>query len=347
LVNALAIADRTDIWLLRDGDMRLGTTAHGVIPSLPATVTREGVQLSYGSVATVPVKDLKPAESPRTQGENIEYVQHLAEVVEQLPPLLVQRHTLRVIDGMHRLRAAVSRGLATIDIQFVDCDDADMFLLAVVANVSRGLPLSLTDRRAAARRILLTHPQWSDRAIAQVVGLSHKTVGVQRNLLTGEIPQLHSRIGRDGRVRRIETAPTAPTEYEPLAGADAAASGLGRTDEAASRTGDRDGSGPGAGRSQYPEAGDRAGVVRQRQLSLEQWEMMTSRLRRDPSLRFSEAGRALLRLMDPQLPRQWARIADAVPPHCAGLVAVIALECASGWEELARRVGGSAVEVST
>jgi len=85
-----------------------------------------------------------------------------------------------IIDGVHRVQAAILRGQKEIDAEFVDGSSEDAFVLAVRVNVDHGLPLSLADRKAAAERILDTHPDWSDRAIAAAVGLSHKTVGAIR-----------------------------------------------------------------------------------------------------------------------------------------------------------------------
>ena len=65
---------------------------------------------------------------------------------------------MRVIDGMHRLMAASLQGRETIDVIFFDGSEADVFLRAVQENVAHGLPLSQADRRAAAERIIASHP---------------------------------------------------------------------------------------------------------------------------------------------------------------------------------------------
>jgi hypothetical protein len=38
-------------------------------------------------------------------------------------------------------------------------------------NAAHGLPLSLADRKAAARRILGSYSDWSDRSIAAIAGI--------------------------------------------------------------------------------------------------------------------------------------------------------------------------------
>ncbi|MDQ3764730.1 MAG: hypothetical protein M3460_25325 [Actinomycetota bacterium] len=58
----------------------------------------------------------------------------------------------------------------------------------------------------SAERMIISYPQWSDRAIAKVCGLSIKTVGFLQQRMTGELPQLEARVGRDGRARPLKFA---------------------------------------------------------------------------------------------------------------------------------------------
>ncbi|MFD1047646.1 ParB/RepB/Spo0J family partition protein, partial [Kibdelosporangium lantanae] len=102
----------------------------------------------------VPIDSLLPANSPRLAGESIEHAQVLAASAADLPPIVVQRGTMRVIDGMHRLRAARMRGQNEILVRFYDGDDDEAFIVAVRTNVTHGLPLSQADRTAAAARII-------------------------------------------------------------------------------------------------------------------------------------------------------------------------------------------------
>lgn len=117
---------------------------------------------------------------------------------------MVHLPSRRVIDGMHRLRAAILRGEEEIDARFFHGTETDVFLLSVAANIQHGLPLSQRDRMAAAERIFVTHPEWSDRMVAIVVGMSNKKVGRCGDRWSGDIPQPAVRIGRDGRVRPVD-----------------------------------------------------------------------------------------------------------------------------------------------
>jgi DNA-binding CsgD family transcriptional regulator len=109
---------------------------------------------------------------------------------------------MAVVDGMHRLTAATLRGEQSIMAVFFEGTDADAFVEAVRLNVKHGKPLTLSDREEAAKRILSTHPHWSDRRIAEVCGMSPKTIARLRRALAADDPDL--RIGRDGRVRPVD-----------------------------------------------------------------------------------------------------------------------------------------------
>ena len=124
-----------------------------------------------GPVTTVAVAEVRGGHSPRQGGENLEHVQSLADATGELPPIIVRREDMRVVDGMHRLRAARLRGDERIAVRFFDGGDDEAFVLAVRTNVTHGLPLSLADRKAAAARIIASHAHWSDRMIATVTGL--------------------------------------------------------------------------------------------------------------------------------------------------------------------------------
>jgi ParB-like chromosome segregation protein Spo0J len=157
-------------------------------------------------VTEVPLLALQPGDSPRLQGEDKNHIGRLAETETELPPILVHRTTMRVIDGMHRLMAASLQGRETINVVFYDGDDADIFLRAVEENIKHGLPLSRADRRAAAERIIDSHPHMSDRAIGQSSGLAAKTVAEIRRRLTGKVPQANKRVGLDGKVRPLDSS---------------------------------------------------------------------------------------------------------------------------------------------
>lgn len=160
-------------------------------------------------VVRVRLGDLRLEDSPRSSGEDMEHVHLLADVDGPLPPITVHRPTMRVIDGAHRVRAAQLNGSDEIEARLLDCPGDSAFVLAVRANITHGLPLSHADRAAAAARIVACHPEWSDRAVAAVTGISDKTVCRirSRSLGDGTPPGKASdkRLGRDGRSRPLDS----------------------------------------------------------------------------------------------------------------------------------------------
>ncbi|MFE2169618.1 ParB N-terminal domain-containing protein [Streptomyces sp. NPDC059447] len=161
-------------------------------------------EINQQPVVEVELGSLKLVGSPRLSGERPEHVHVLAAAQNPLPPIVVHRPTMRVIDGFHRLKAARLRGEDKIAVRFFDGEEAEAFVLAVQLNVTHGLPLALADRKRAAERITASHPQWSDRKVASVTGISPGTVGDIRRRIVREVESDVRRIGRDGRLRPVD-----------------------------------------------------------------------------------------------------------------------------------------------
>ncbi|MFJ4503787.1 ParB/RepB/Spo0J family partition protein [Streptomyces sp. NPDC088864] len=151
------------------------------------------------------INSLSGGVSLRRGGTDAAHVQLLADVAgsAELPPVLVQIDGYRVIDGLHRLEAARLRGDSSVRARFVDCSDAEALVIAMQANGTHGLPLSKSDRMAGAQRVLSSHPDWSDRAVARVTGLSAKTIASLRERSHVGTPLDGKRVGRDGRRRPV------------------------------------------------------------------------------------------------------------------------------------------------
>jgi ParB-like chromosome segregation protein Spo0J len=317
--------------------------------------------IAWSQIHSVAIKDLVTGDSPRLGGIDDVHVKLLVECGAELPPILVHRPTMRVIDGMHRLRAAECSGRDHVQVSYFDGDDDAAFMLAVERNIRHGLPLPLADRKAAAQRILASSAALSDRAIAAKTGLSDKTIAAIRARLGAEIPHLDRRWGRDGRgypisvtagrqraAEAIAERPTAslreiasaagvsPTvasgvRHRLSAGADGPRpeTGSGRlADIAVKRMGNRLNAVP-PGRRVERTARD----ADFNQAALEQ-------LRRDPSIRSKEAGRELLRWLAAHaigindLPAR----TDVIPPHRLEMMGKLARSAASAWVEFARRL---------
>ncbi|MEN3357972.1 MAG: hypothetical protein V7637_1954 [Mycobacteriales bacterium] len=308
----------------------------------------------------VEINAIKVADSPRLNGENTEHTMALAECGAPLPPITVHHSTMCVIDGVHRLRAAELRGEAQIPVVFFKGDEEAAFVLAVEANIKHGMPLSIADRHAAAARILRHRPDWSDRRVAASTGLAPDTVGAVRRS-TVEAGQLDARLGLDGRVRPLNSAPGRRRAADmirarPRASLREIARSCGIAVGTARDVRERlqRGEDPVVRRPARRLAGARLEVADPHQdraapASRDPRTRLTilGRLRDDPTLRFSESGRQLLRwLLHHAIgvdDNTW--VPDAVPAHCVELIVDLARDCAEAWQELAERLerrGGSA-----
>jgi hypothetical protein len=305
--------------------------------------------LDQRPVVTIAISALLPADSPRLAGEDDKHAHALAESEATLPPILVHRSTMRVIDGMHRLHAARLRGQEKIEVQFYDGAEEDAFVLAVRANITHGLPLSLSDRSAAAARIARSHPEWSDRMIAATAGLSPKTVGAIRQRLTEEIPQLDNRVGGDGKTRPVNSAEgrriagqLITNEPDATLRAVAEVAGISPTTVRDVRERLRRGEQPELPQQPEPTPHTKhsnPNTTARRSTAAVRTSILPN-LRKDPSLRFNEAGRTLLRLLDANAiePDEWGRLIDSVPTHCASMIADAAKEYANAWRRVATQV---------
>lgn len=304
---------------------------------------------------TVPISSLQSSDSPRLAGEDADHVRALAESEVILPPIIVNRSTMRVIDGMHRLRAAVLRGQDEIEVRFFEGAEGDAFVLAVEANIRHGLPLSLSDRTAAATRIVSSHPQWSDRGIASLTGLAGKTVGAIRRCSTAENSQLNTRIGRDGRIRPLNTAEgrriaaelmveRPDTSLREIASAAGISLGTAQNVRERLRRGEEailpkryEGE---QKRQAKPEGSPSRRDKKNARPLAENRALVLQNLRRDPSLRSTETGRSLIHMLHPLVvdTKEWKRLIDNLPGHCTSTVSDAARACAQVWQEFADQV---------
>ena len=94
-------------------------------------------------------------------------------------------------DGFHRRLAAEKIGVDEIDAEVHEGNARDAVLHGAGANASHGLRRTQADKWRAIETLIRDEEwsKWSDRKIAQVVNVDHKTVAkVRRDVLGGEIP---------------------------------------------------------------------------------------------------------------------------------------------------------------
>lgn len=290
----------------------------------------------HSQAVEVPIDLIDSTSSPRSAIDNshVNIISNLG--AESLPPILVQQGSMRLIDGLHRLYAAKKRGDQTIHVLYFDGDDEVAFLMSVALNSKHGLPLSLRDRKRAAERLLLKNPQWSDRSIAVVAGLSNKTVGRIRSDLGSALPEANRRTGRDGVAQPVSSAANraraeAFLERSPDASAReiAEAAGVSLTTAKSIRSRKKFSSfgSPAFG---TPGAGTRSdgtsSSTREAQVSGQHYRQALLRLRSDPSIRFTHYGRTLFRMLEVGARDEcdWNELASHVPEHCRAAVAEMA-----------------------
>jgi hypothetical protein len=93
-------------------------------------------------------------------------------------------------DGFHRVEASRKIGRETIVAEIRKGSARDAILHGVGSNASHGLRRTQADKRRAVER-LLKDPEWarwSDRKVAEVAKVDHKTVGTIRREMSGEFP---------------------------------------------------------------------------------------------------------------------------------------------------------------
>ncbi|MCO6701437.1 MULTISPECIES: ParB/RepB/Spo0J family partition protein [Streptomyces] len=321
---------------------------------------------------------IRTGYSPRQDGEDYAHAQVLADVEHPLPPIIVHRQSMRVIDGSHRLMAALINGREDIEVRFFDGPEEWAFLIAVRENVTHGLPLSRADREAAARRVLAAQPLWSDRAVAAVAGLAPRTVAGLRSALsrsTEDGAQLNVRLGKDGRYRPVNYSQGRLRASEVVAaypdmplrevarqagvsvatardvrqrvqrGADPLPPKLRLAGRAA---------GQGAGEPVAAEGaqhghggGEQPGEpVRLALVGGADWSALRAKLLQDPVLRYSESGRTLFRWYDMHALDAQGVMAgvEGVPPHWRTEIAAVARSCGEIWLCIARELEGRRIE---
>ncbi|KUM89361.1 hypothetical protein AQI88_39930 [Streptomyces cellostaticus] len=301
-------------------------------------------------MVSVPIMQVLPGDSPRLKGEDKVHVLRLAAIESALPPILVDRRTMRVIDGIHRLMAASLKGQKVIDVEFFDGSREDAFLKAVEANVEHGLPLTQADRTAAALRILKSHPTMSDRAIAKSTGLGARAVAELRRS-SDSVPQSNFRVGRDGKVRPLNGAKGRLRVAELIReNPEASLRQVARTAGVSPATaldvrrrlerGEEPVPSQGGTVSAEAETPRDPMPVPNPSIVGPPSTATLEKLMRDPSLRQSELGRRLLRMFKENVlgAKEMTDICASVPSHCIELIIQLSRHNSQIWEDFAQEL---------
>lgn len=316
---------------------------------------------------SIPISSLLPAFYLRQAGTDSAHVRLLADAASsaKLPSILVQKRSSRIIDGMHRIEVAKLRGEWHINARIVDCTDEEALVLAVKANTLHGLPLSRADRISGAKRILGNHPDWSDRAVAGITGLSAKAIASLRTSIPGDAQANVKRLGRDGKRRPVIAGEgrRRAAEYinaHPEASLREVARetdvSLGTVHDVRERI--RRGVQPVTGEperlvekvAERPAVAEamrlapaprtlpvRRGVANIQPLT---WASISAKLTSDPALRYTEGGRAFLRWMAVHAMHadEWQEFIDAIPQRWLPDVCHIAASMSEEWRQFAEQL---------
>ena len=303
----------------------------------------------------VDIDSLVLGESPRTTGLSPEHVRLLAESDAPVPPILLQRGTRRVVDGHHRVEAARMRGETAIPAKFFDGDEDDVFLMAVQMNKAHGLPLTLAEREAAAIRIIASRPHYSDRSIAAIAGLSGKTVGaIRRRTMQDDRSQV--RLGSDGRSRPTSTADARRVAAQAIAEhpnaslrqiARMAGVSPGTVRDVRERLRRGEEPVPDRQRTSLAAVSTGTGTVSRvpaagSSQALRDRDALLHSLMNDPTLKFTESGRSLLRWLYAHAAGldEWPDLIGGLPPHCAYTLVELARSCSAQWDLFAVQLEG-------
>jgi ParB-like nuclease domain len=285
-------------------------------------------------IKQVALESLRGGNSPRLDSHSKAHVAQWHADVE-VPPIIVHRSTMQIIDGARRAAAAQRQHQETIAARFFEGSQDAAFVLAVVSNdVTHGVPLSLRERKAAAKRILGMNPDWSDRMIAAIAGLTHPTIAhIRRTLPTGKAFQLTRRLSRDG--KRRPAAPKDPGRGAHIRISTGGVAGVAPRTGLTEPSADAVCSVRGRGASTAPSAPTTRGVVSDPRMA--RAYVALQRMSADPALR-NDTARALIQHLwqSLQLYTKVRALSASVPEHCRETLADTAAAIGDSWAHLAR-----------
>jgi len=170
------------------------------------------VRATSRTVETVPLADLILDFTfyPRTivDSTTVSRLVMALDCGEDLPPIVADRASKRVVDGFHRVTAYKRRERKLVPVEFRDYDsEADMFLDALRLNASHGRPLTPFDIRHALIRCIdlgIEPLRAADVVhvppirVTEMIGLSAQTKAGTRIPLKRGLSHLAGRVIDDG-----------------------------------------------------------------------------------------------------------------------------------------------------
>jgi hypothetical protein len=110
---------------------------------------------------------------PRQGGVDRRLVKDYATMLDELPPIIVQKDTFRLIDGAHRLNASYEPDAQTDHVRVIERDvkAKDLAEEAYRANAHHGRPLTMAEKTDFARLLFAKYPNKPVSDIAKESGI--------------------------------------------------------------------------------------------------------------------------------------------------------------------------------
>src|SRR6476646_8832703 len=152
------------------------TRGRGSLMGLADLEARKPGRRPSSGPETIALSALPVGHEWRVGGLDENRVTAIAACYSRLPPVLVNRRDRIIVDGAHRVAAARRLGMHAVRVEPFDGTRIEAFAEFVARNTADGLAVTAEDRRRGVVGILGAEPTWSDRRIAQLCGVSPKTV---------------------------------------------------------------------------------------------------------------------------------------------------------------------------
>lgn len=307
------------------------------------------VDTATGEIVEIPLDKIAPGSRVRAEALDLDHVALMVPVIDSLPPIVVRQDDKGYLaeDGNHRVAAHRRAGRTTIRAVVVEATEAEALELAVAANRKHGKPLTVSELKAVAKR-MIADTDWSNVRIAEACGLSDKTVAELRPRPTAESPRLDTppapakTEGADGKRRPSSASVAADNRERIRAVADA------KPDASAREIAAEVGVSPTTVTSTLSNPRPSLSVVsppaEDDEPSVEEVVLtapVAGRWSTAPGFEATNAARELARFLDRRLIRldeDVAVLADGCPVASRGAVAMVAAESARQWQLLAEHL---------
>ncbi len=154
----------------------------------------------------------------RIDSETVDqYAEAMLDAGNKFPPVVVFHDGSQFIlaDGFHRVMAASRNGFLDIEADVQKGTKSDALKYALGANSAHGLKRSNADKGRSVELALGEWPKLSDREIARICAVSDHFVGHVRKANCEPIAVEQTRIGADGKKRRMPRKPEPAPDPSP------------------------------------------------------------------------------------------------------------------------------------